>query len=136
MRKLLTFRKENPSLRKQRFFTGNHINGTGLKDVAWLNTSGDLMADHDWQANESGAFAMMIHREASFRHRPLSGFLVILFNARQTECSFSFPDIPDFKWECVVDTLDEEGEPQEKFAEPGDSITLADRSMQIWREIG
>lgn len=136
VRKMLAFRRDNPSLRKQRFFTGNHMNGTGLKDVTWLNSQGDLMSDEDWKVNESGAFAMMIHREASFRHQPLSGFLILFYNARQQPCDFSFPETPDFKWECIVDTVDDEGEPQEDFAEPGKTIKLAERSMQIWREIG
>lgn len=136
VRKLLTFRRKNPSLRKQRFFTGNQMNGTGMKDISWLNTDGELKEMEDWNVEKSGAFAMMIHREASFQHKPLSGFLMFFFNARQENHPFTFPKDPDFKWECIVDTVDAEGEPSEKLAKPGQIIHLASRSMQIWREIG
>ncbi|MDF1752241.1 MAG: glycogen debranching protein GlgX [Verrucomicrobiales bacterium] len=136
VRKLLDFRRANPSLRKKRFFTGNKMNGTGLADVTWLNIKGEPKGNSDWAVDKSGAFGMMIHREASFRRKPLSGFLLFVFNARPEDINFRFPQNPDFRWECIVDTVDEEGEPTEEQADPGQEIKVVGKSMQIWRELG
>jgi isoamylase len=135
VRKMLAFRQDNPSLRKTRFFSGNEIKGTGLADVTWLNLEGEQKNPNDWNVDEAGAFAMMIHREASDQKRPLPGFLLFLFNARTTEQAGRFPKKPDFKWECIIDTVDPEGESSAKPAKPGDSFTIEARSLQIWREL-
>ena len=135
VRKLLDFRRNHPSLRKQRFFSGNEMNGTGLADVTWLNVEGEQKDINDWNLNKPGAFAMMIHREASFQHEPLTGFLLFFFNARPKDLKVRFPQNPDFRWECIVDTYDPKGEPSEKNASPGDRRKLRSRSVQIWREL-
>ncbi|MDF1815596.1 MAG: glycogen debranching protein GlgX [Verrucomicrobiales bacterium] len=136
VRRLIAFRRENPSLRKSRFFTGNKMNNTGLADVSWLNIRGRIKENADWSVEKSGAFGMMIHREASFRRKPLSGFILFFFNARQEEVKFHFPEKPNFRWECIIDTLDAEGKPTLETAKPGQKVHVSARSMQIWRELG
>ncbi len=135
VRKLLAFRRENPSLCKIRFFSGDPIDAEGLTDISWLNTRGEVKDINDWNIEKSGAFGMMIHREASYQHKPLCGFLLFLYNARNENLSFTLPDHPKFRWECVVDTVDAEGDPHDRTADPGSEVKLCARSMQIWREL-
>lgn len=134
--RLLTLRRENSSLRKDRFFSGHSMNGTGYKDVTWLNPAGESKSMSDWGVERSGAFSMMIHRETSSLNDSNSGFLLFFFNARQENVTFSFPAKPNFAWECIIDTVHPEGNPSSDRITPGGHIDLAARSMQIWREFG
>ncbi len=135
VRKLLAFRKENPSLRKTRFFTGNQMNGTGLADVTWLNLKGEIKEMSDWGVEKSGSFAMMIHREANFCRDPQSGFLLFIFNARHESVKFKFPKDPAIGWRCVIDTFDAEGNSTHEDVAPEDPVQVPQRSLQVWREL-
>ncbi len=134
VRKMLRFRKANPALRKTRFFTGNEITETGLADVTWLNIEGEPKNPEDWSVKQSGAFGMLIHREASRGQNEGCGFLFLLFNARPYEIELRFPARPEIDWRCLIDTIDPEGNPVETEARPGDTIKIVSRSLQIWGE--
>jgi pullulanase/glycogen debranching enzyme len=110
------------------------MNGTGYKDVTWLNPAGESKSMSDWGVERSGAFSMMIHRETSSLNDSSSGFLLFFFNARQENVTFNFPAEPDFSWECLIDTVHPEGNPSSDRIASGQPVDLPARSMQIWRE--
>ena len=135
VRKLLALRRDNHVLRKTRFFTGNQINDSGLADVTWLNLAGEPKNPHDWSVEEPGAFGMLIHREASPQKEAPSAFLLFLFNARSYELKVRIPKNPKTKWECLIDTIDPEGDPDASPARSGATTVVSSRSVQIWREV-
>ena len=137
VRRLLSFRRENPVLRKTRFFSGSILNGSGLKDVSWFQSDGVKRETFDGDADESSAFTMLIHRDAALSYGQRERvFLIFFFNANQKKAIFRFPEVHDLPgWERVIDTATDEPEVK-KSAPPGSEIELSDRSVQIWREIG
>jgi len=127
VKRLLRFRRDHSALRRSRFFTGRPVDGSDTPDVCWLRPDGGAKEMVDWEAEKAGAFAMLIHgggREPS---------LLFFFNARHESTEFHFPDHPGpDQWTLVADT----GEPdlEGTRAEPGGSLELMDRSLQIWRQ--
>ncbi len=133
--RLLTFRREHPALRRSRFFSGKKLHGTNLEDVSWFAPDGVNRHAFKRKSDNSGAFTMLIHRDAALRCRNGEPcFLIFFFNAKQEDTTFLFPDIPDLsRWEKMIDTADPNIEISPRLS--GDAeIILPERSMQIWRE--
>jgi glycogen operon protein len=42
--------QEQPAFARRRFFHGQPIRGTGVKDIAWLGPDGKKMSDEAWGA--------------------------------------------------------------------------------------
>lgn len=106
---LIAFRKKHPVFRRLEFFRGRPLRG--IRDVAWLNTSGQRMSDAEWGAYNR---CLMVF---------LSGFLIgssgrvveddsflLCLNAHFEAVPFNLPATdPAASWECLLDTTDESG---------------------------
>ena len=104
--------RTQPVLRRRRFLQGRPIRGAGVKDIAWLQPSGQEMTDADWNAPDARRLGFRLAGDAieeiNAHGRPIVGdTLLILFNADTTACAFTLPkDGPDSRWELLVDTAD------------------------------
>jgi len=51
VRNTIAFRKAHSILHRIHFFQGRKIHGTEIKDIIWLNPSGQEMNDEEWEQN-------------------------------------------------------------------------------------
>jgi isoamylase len=135
-RRMIHIWRTQPVLRRRRFLQGRPIRGAGVKDLAWLQPSGQEMTDADWNAPDARRLGVRLSGDAieelDAEGRRITGdTLLILFNADAEACAFTLPgDGPNGVWELLVDTADPA---RAAAALPGDRYQMADRSMAVLR---
>ncbi len=109
-RKVLGIRASNPVFRRRKFFAGNPVTDTGIKDVLWLGPDGRELSDADWAKPRLRALGMLIHGEASDeldeRGRPNRGQTLLLwFNAGNRARTATLPTMREVgRWYEIVNT--------------------------------
>lgn len=104
-RELVALRKENEVLRRSNFLFGFDPGGSDIKDVYWLNPSGEEMEEARW--HERGrAFSVVLPSEFGKRadlKRMLEGrTLFLCFNPEDEPVRFRIPVLFDTTWTCRV----------------------------------
>ena len=139
VKQLGEFRRKHSVLRRQDFFTGQSIHGAQVSDMAWFTPEGALIDQAYWNADQSGAFSVVVNRNAAdHRHngwrKQESDTLLLIFNARPETVEFLPPGDTDIVWEQVIDTVVAGG-----FVEAGTRrcdhravVEVTDRSVQVW----
>ncbi|MFO0567814.1 MAG: glycogen debranching protein GlgX [Polyangiaceae bacterium] len=110
-RKVLRIRASNPVFRRRKFFAGDPVTDTGIKDVLWLRSDGREMTSSDWQDPKNRVLGMLIHGRASDeldeRGRPNRGTtLLLLLNASSRARQFALPTVLERgRWTELVNTV-------------------------------
>ncbi|HET9956504.1 MAG TPA: glycogen debranching protein GlgX [Polyangiaceae bacterium] len=138
-RELLAFTREvfritnsNPVFRRRRFFDGDPVSTSGVKDVSWVRPEGGEMTNEDWGNPKNHSLGMLIHGEASDdvdeRGRPNRGqTLLLLLNASVRARSFVLPVLPEAgHWQEVVNTAQ-----STKRIPKGPAISVAPHSLVL-----
>jgi isoamylase len=86
---LLRLRASEPAFRRRAFFTPL-LNGSGRKDVYWLNCTGQEMTGEDWAAGWAQSLAMVVDGD-DLPGGPADGWLLAL-NASQMAVTFALPN--------------------------------------------
>jgi isoamylase len=110
-RKLIALRREHIVFQRKRFFHGELIPGTAVKDVVWLRPDGVEMKESDWTNAHAKAIAVVLTGEAGLMHltergeqEPDDTFL-LLMNVSHVDVAFKVPQEPqNAAWEVLVDT--------------------------------
>ncbi|HWJ83585.1 MAG TPA: glycogen debranching protein GlgX [Nocardioides sp.] len=135
---LVQLRREHPSLRRQRFFTGRSVRtaeGGRLNDIVWLHPDGRPMEDHDWQT-DLRALGMYLNGDGiagrDQRGQPITDdHFLILFNGGD-ERSLTLPDKEyAARWRVVLDTS---GECPTDDLDAGSVVQLPYRSVVVLRD--
>lgn len=66
-REMIALRRRHVVLRRSRFFHGQEIPGTSVRDVVWLHPDGREMGDSDWHAAGSRSMQVLISGQAGSR---------------------------------------------------------------------
>ena len=112
-RRLIEIRKQQPTLRRRRFFHGRRIRGAGVKDLTWLRADGAEMTDAEWHDASLSSLGLLLSGDAIEERdpqgRPITGdTLLILLNADPEPVQFKLPTTGVGKkrttWELMVDT--------------------------------
>jgi glycogen operon protein len=136
VRKLTRMYREQPVLRRRKFFQGRSIRGEGITDVSWFAPTGKDMTDGDW-AGFVKCLGMRLAgdliAETDERGEPITGdTLLVLLNAHHEPIPFVFPPTnPEHCWERLFDTADDTLPATTTF--PGDKYDLRDRSVAVFR---
>ena len=134
-RKLVQFRRAQPTLRRRRYFQGRNIRGG--KDVAWLSPDGREMDDPAWHAGFVRTLGMLLSGTAieavSERGQPIIGdTLLVLLNGHTETLPFTLPPIEaDQQWQRVVDTFDPHG--TDRTYTSGGRYPLQGRSVVVFK---
>src|SRR4051812_27662270 len=134
---LIRIRREQPVLRRRRFFRGRAVRGADVKDIAWLDPSGSEMTDESWNAGFVRCLGVRLEGnaidEVDERGLPVSGdTLLMLLNAHHDAIDFTLPDeAPDERWERLMDTSDVAASPDRFEGDTG--YPLAGRSVVLFR---
>jgi glycogen operon protein len=94
-RRLLQIRRSQPALKRRRFFHGEPIFGTAVKDIYWLDNKFQEMTDEAWDAGFVKALGVVLigaNGELDDRGKPIVGdSLMLLLNAHWESIEFQFP---------------------------------------------
>jgi isoamylase len=110
-RRVIQIRKQQPVLHRPRFFQGRLIRGKEVKDLMFIDPSGQEMNDEAWNAGFVRCLGMRMAGEAKENGRDKDGNqtsdLLLLLNAHHDKILFNLPEPAfDQRWECLVDTAD------------------------------
>jgi isoamylase len=136
-RRLIRIRKEQPVLRRRKFFQGRRIRGADVLDVAWLDPSGREMADDTWNSPDVRCLGVRLNGDAiddvdERGERLMGDTLVLLLNAGDDPVPFVLPATsPIERWETLIDTADP-WLPSRRLR-AGDRYELQARSMAVLR---
>ena len=125
-KRVLGLRRSTPSLRRNRFFTGETDPDTGIPDVCWLRPDGEIKESDDWNNGDSSSFGMLIYGAGEERA------LLFFFNARPEKTRFHFPDIDVKSWELAINTAKPDA--RHRVRSRWEGVKLVKRSLQIWMQ--
>jgi glycogen operon protein len=134
-----TIWQEQPVLQRRKFFIGRAIRGSDIKDVTFVNPSGNEMSDEEWNAGFVKCLGMrlagdLIH-EVDERGEPIVGdTLLLLLNHHWEEMPFTLPRTKDGQvWETMIDTRDDEF--LQRVCRGGEQFPLFGRSLALLRTV-
>ena len=136
-RRLIEVRREQPVLRRRRFFRGRAVRGAGVKDIAWFEPSGAEMTDESWTAGFVRSLGVRLEGhaidEVDEKGGPIVGdTLLVLLNGHHEPMTFSVPEEgAGDRWVLLIDTnhsaVPDEGLPG------GARYELDGRSLALFR---
>ena len=119
-RRLVQFRRSQPTLTRRKYFQGRSIRGADVKDIYWLDPSGREMTDEAWNAPFVRSLGVLMVGDAigdiDERGRQVAGdTLLILLNAHFECVPFVLPaEGHGQQWVRVLDTI-ETASPEVRF---------------------
>jgi isoamylase len=131
-------RREQPVLRKRRFFRGAHIWDSELKDLAWFRPDGKEMRKEDWEKPHVRSLGFLLGGDAIASldeqgERIVGDTVLVLMNAGHEPMMFALPAIEwGADWELVVDTTTSE-DCSHVHTPAGGKVRVAGRSMVVLR---
>jgi isoamylase len=112
VRKLTGLRHRFPILRQRRFLSGVYNDELGVKDVAWISTTGSEMTPEEWQNGHTRCFGMLLDgraQQSGIRQRGHEATMLIVFNSWQDVVKFTLPQArvegnEAKEWDLLADT--------------------------------
>jgi glycogen operon protein len=109
-RELFRIARNNPVLRRRKFFNGRIVDSSKLKDVTWLRFDGHEMLTEDWANARARSLGMLIHGGAQDQVDELgqsivSPMLLLVLNASNRSKMFVLPRFRNKgTWKELVNT--------------------------------
>jgi len=134
---LVRLRREHPTFRRRRFFTGESVrDGVRLDDIVWLHPDGRPMADADWDAGGT-ALGMYLNGRGitgvDARGEPIVDDHFLLYFNVGDRLELTLPEVEYCgAWDVIVNTggvVDEA-----RSWAPGEALVLENRSTVVLRE--
>ncbi len=132
-RNIVQLWQQQAVLRRRNFFQGRRIRGAGVKDIAWLDASGEELTDEQWSSGSFECIGVRLNGESIDEvdergQRIVGDTLLILLTNQPRAVSFTLPKHkPSERWVPVFDTNDEVE--LDAALSCGDQYPLAARSM-------
>jgi len=132
VKKLTQLRRDFPILRRNRFLTGALDEDLGVRDVTWINATGEPITDAEWADANMRCFGMQIdgRAQATGIHQRGSDVTVLLvLNAHHDVVKFTLPDCSMCTgWKRIIDTNIPGHDDGESFS-VGDVYDVTARSL-------
>ena len=109
-RELIRFRKDHPVFRRRRWFEGRSVRGSDHHDIAWYNTDGSPMSDHDWRQGYAKSLAVYLNGKGitttdRLGQRVVDDSFIVLFNAHSGPVQFTMAEeLAELDWELVLES--------------------------------
>ncbi len=132
---VLRLRRDHPTFRRRRFFTGTSPRaGDRLNDIVWLHPSGEPMGDEDWQGGQ--VLGMYLNGDGiagldARGERITDAHFLLYFNADGDVEATLPPEEYAPAWDVVIDTG---GSPGTEPVAAGGTLHLQSRSVVVLRE--
>jgi isoamylase len=137
VQRLCALRHKYPILRRNRFLTGALDEELDVKDVTWINASGEEMQQHNWDDPFMRCFGMLVDgrsRPTGLRQRGSEATMLLAMNGHHDFVEFTLPRYSSGgRWERVLDTNWPEYDPdlQPWSGTGGEVYGLASRSLAL-----
>ena len=136
VQKLTELRHEYRILRRGRFMTGEWNEELQVRDVTWINASGDQMTDEAWGDVNMRCFGMLMDGRAQatgIRRRGRAVTLLFVMNAYHDMVGFTLPDCTDGRhWKLLFDTNTPDNTREEPL-DIGEVYQVTARSCLLFR---
>ena len=133
--------REQPAIKRRKFFSGRSIRGGDVKDIAFFGPSGEEMSDEAWNSGYVQCLGMRLAgdlmNEMDERGEPIKGdTLLLLLNAHWEEIPFSLPGTSEGDvWQTLVDTAEPDRPLQVRVRPQRETYPLYGRSIVLLRTI-
>ncbi|MGN6782746.1 MAG: glycogen debranching protein GlgX, partial [Marmoricola sp.] len=132
---LARLRRDHPTFRRKRFFTGQSVRSDDLDDIVWLHPDGRVMADGDWNdgAHALGMFlnGQGIEGLGARGERITDDHFLLWFNAGEP-VEVVLPDASYAEgWKAVVDTCGTAGT---EVLDAGGTVGLGQRCVLVLQQ--
>ncbi|WP_129337121.1 glycogen debranching protein GlgX [Cellulomonas endophytica] len=135
--RIVALRRKHPVLRRRRFFAGapEHGGESDLKDIAWLNPSGEHMSDEDWSAGLARSVSVFLNGDAIVepdgRGQEIhDDSFLLLFNANPESVDFTLPPAEyGPRWTALEDT--DTAIAAGDVLDAGSTVTITGRSLVL-----
>jgi isoamylase len=142
-RAIIALRRDHPVFRRRKFYQGQAIFGSGVKDIGWFTPDGAEMTEALWQAPDISTLGVFLNGEEIPDQNPRGGRVLddsflLLLNAGAEPAMFTLPGRPWGKeYELVVDTslsfvLPAGADAPTYLA--GEELSMASRSLAVLRK--
>jgi glycogen operon protein len=137
VREVVRIWQEQPVFQRRRFFHGRRIRGSDIKDLSWLEPSGQEMPDTAWNAGFVRCLGVRLAGdvigEVDDRGEAIVGdTLLLLLNAHHEPIPFTLPETkPEHEWERLLDTAT--GKENDSVWRGGQQYPLRERSLAVLR---
>ncbi|GAC1653748.1 MAG: glycogen debranching protein GlgX [Candidatus Dormibacteraceae bacterium] len=137
-RRLISLRRHNPVLHRQRFFVGAVGRGHRRKDLVWFRSDGQEMKDANWRHHSLSSLGMLLNGDMipdrSERGETIRGdTLLLLFHAGHEELDWRLPAEWAKEWEVLLDTARPAEPSGERSLQGAESLALVPRSVVVLR---
>jgi glycogen operon protein len=135
-REVIGMRHQYPILRRVRWLTGQYDEELEVKDVEWINATGEPMTQENWDDAHIKCFGMLLDgraRETGIRRRGELTTLLLVVNAWQDMVKFRLPEPPGgTAWTLRLDTVRPDL-PDEQRYEVGQEYDVTGRSLLLFQ---
>jgi isoamylase len=135
VRKLIALRTALPVLRRNRFFTGQHNEAIGVKDVTWLTPAATEMAPEQWTDGRAKCLGVMFDGRAQtsgIRRAASDATALLVVNSHHDVVRFKLPEaVGGARWELLIDTNIPDGDEIRPFP-IGHEYEVTGRSLLLF----
>jgi glycogen operon protein len=141
-RAVIALRRDHPVFRRRKFFQGQAIHGSGVKDIGWFTPDGAEMDETHWRAPDVSTLGVFLNGEELPDRGPRGQRLVdasflLLLNGGTEPALFTLPGDPWAKeYELVADTGLAYVRPHGADAPSylaGEELSMTSRSLAVLR---
>ncbi|CAN5263948.1 MAG: glycogen debranching protein GlgX [Chloroflexia bacterium] len=141
-RNVVALRKEEPLLRRRRYFRGRPDTPNTLKDVAWLRPDGDEMTHDDWTADVADPLILRLSGTAideadELGERIRTSSLLVILHSWEEDISVVLPDpngdSGQKAWTPILSTDRPTGIPDEISIPAGSKLSIPARTVLVFR---
>ncbi len=139
VRYIIQLYRQQPVLRRRRFFQGRSIRGEDIKDIMWFAPGGKEMDDRAWNKPSVRSLGVLLVgtalAELDEYGEPLTGdTLFLIFNAHTERVRFVLPIREEHeRWERLLDTAQKHW--CQRSGLRGNSYTAAGQSLAVFRSV-
>jgi glycogen operon protein len=135
-------RRKHQVFRRRRFFQGQPVRRSELRDIAWFRPEGGEMSDEDWDRGYVRSVGMFLNgdgipdRDARGARVHDDSFLV-LFNGSDKDLAFAVPDASYAEtWQVVLDTAAPlVNEAEERYVKAQGDLDVEARSVVVLKKV-
>jgi glycogen operon protein len=140
-RRLSALRSQHPVFHRRRYFQGRPFRGSGgLDDIVWLNSTGEVMSQEDWDNGWARSLGVFLNGAAipdpdARGNRVTDDSFLLLFNAHYEPVDFALPEQEYGEaWEVTINTAAPLADHVDDTArKPGETVAVEARSTLVLR---
>ena len=135
VRQLTMLRHRYRILRRNVFLNGQYVDDLKVRDVTWINVSGQQMSEEDWNNPGLRCFGMLLDGRApssGIRRPGHEATILIVINGDPDHACCFFPKCyGGGGWRMVINTNESEAPMPDAFR-PGEKCEIAGRSAAVF----